>query len=131
MRLNLEIAGIVAFALALLSAIALGARSHSGALGAALAHGLVAGFGSVAWLVPVLVAVLGAIVFLEINVPRMIATLGFASFCYFAIIDAFHGKGIAESLDCLVKGDAMIAPIGGRLVVVPFKFRQHFTTDYP
>jgi S-DNA-T family DNA segregation ATPase FtsK/SpoIIIE len=119
MRLNLEIAGIVAFALALLSAIALGARSHSGALGAALAHGLVAGFGSVAWLVPVLVAVLGAIVFLEINVPRMIATLGFASFCYFAIIDAFFGKAGGAFGTVLADGlRVLVGPAGSTVVLV-------------
>jgi hypothetical protein len=30
-----------------------------------------------------------------------------------------------------MKGDAVIAPIGGRFVIVPFEFRHHFTTDYP
>jgi S-DNA-T family DNA segregation ATPase FtsK/SpoIIIE len=119
MRLNLEIAGIVAFAFALLSAIALGARTHSGAIGGAIAHALVAGFGSAAWLVPVLVAVLGAIVFLEINVPRMIATLGFASFCYFAIIDAFFGRAGGAFGTLLADGlRVLVGPAGSTVVLV-------------
>jgi hypothetical protein len=48
----------------------------------------------------------------------------------FTIIDTFDGKGIAESLDRLLKGDAMIAPIGGRFVLLPFEFRHHSTTGY-
>ena len=91
MRLNLEIAGIAAFGLAMLLGIALVAPARSGAIGAAMAHALVAAFGGAAWLCPILVAIFGGIVFLEINVPRMIGTLGFASLCYFAIADAFYG----------------------------------------
>jgi S-DNA-T family DNA segregation ATPase FtsK/SpoIIIE len=91
MRLNLEIAGIAAFGLAMLLGIALVAPARSGAIGAAMAHGLVAAFGEAAWLCPILVAIFGGIVFLEINVPRMIGTLGFASLCYFIIADAFYG----------------------------------------
>jgi S-DNA-T family DNA segregation ATPase FtsK/SpoIIIE len=91
MRLNLEIAGIAAFGLAMLLGIALVAPARSGAIGAAMAHALVAAFGGAAWLCPILVAIFGGIVFLEINVPRMIGTLGFASVCYFIIADAFYG----------------------------------------
>jgi S-DNA-T family DNA segregation ATPase FtsK/SpoIIIE len=91
MRLNLEIAGIAAFGLAMLLGIALVAPARSGAIGAAMAHALVAAFGGAAWLCPILVAIFGGIVFLEINVPRMIGTLGFASLCYFIIADAFYG----------------------------------------
>ena len=91
MRLNLEIAGIAAFGLAMLLGIALVAPARSGAIGLALAHGMTAAFGRAAWLCPVLVLIAGAIVFLEINVPQMIATLGFAALCYFFIADAFYG----------------------------------------
>ncbi len=91
MRINLEIAGIAAFGIALLLAIALIAPAGSGAIGAALAHGLHAWFGRAAWLVPFVAALLAGIIFLEINVPRQIATLGFASFAYFCIVDAFMG----------------------------------------
>ena len=91
MRINLEIAGIAAFGIALLLAIALIAPAGSGAVGAALAHALHGWFGRAAWLVPLVVAIFAGIVFLEINVPRQIATLGFASFCYFCIVDAFMG----------------------------------------
>ena len=92
LHLNLELAGIAAFVLAFISGIALWTPAHSGALGAALARGLGAGFGSAAWLVPILIALLGGIVFLEINVPRTIAREGFAAFCYFVLADAFYGR---------------------------------------
>jgi S-DNA-T family DNA segregation ATPase FtsK/SpoIIIE len=92
MRLNLEIAGIAAFGIALLLAIALFAPTGSGTIGASLAHALHVAFGKAAWLAPVVVAIVAGIVFLEINVPRQIATLGFASLCYFCIVDAFFGR---------------------------------------
>jgi DNA segregation ATPase FtsK/SpoIIIE-like protein len=121
MRLNLEIAGIVAFALALLSAIALGARDRSGAVGIAIAHALIWGFGSAAWLVPVVIGIFGGIVFLEINVPRMIATLGFASFCYFAIIDAFLGRSGGAFGTLLSNGlRALVGSAGSAVVLVVF-----------
>jgi len=91
MRLNLEIAGIAAFGIAVLLGIALAAPLHSGALGAATARAALALFGSAAYLVPILIAIFGAIVFLEINVPRMIATLGLASLSYFLIFEAAEG----------------------------------------
>jgi hypothetical protein len=90
-RLNLEIAGLAAFGLAVLLALALALPRSSGALGAAVAHDLTALFGAAAWLAPLVVAVLGAIVFLEINVPAMIATFGFAALAYFLIVDAAFG----------------------------------------
>ncbi len=92
LRLNLEITGIAALGLAMLLGIALVAPTRSGAFGAGLAHALGAGFGSAAWLVPFVVALFGGIIFLEINVPRLIATFGFAALCYFFIIDAFFGR---------------------------------------
>jgi len=91
-RLNFEIAGISAFGLALVLGIALARPDYSGSFGAATAHGLHALFGSGAWLSPLLVALLGAIVFLEIDVPRMMATLGSASCCYFLIFEAAFGQ---------------------------------------
>jgi S-DNA-T family DNA segregation ATPase FtsK/SpoIIIE len=92
LRLNLEITGIAALGLATLLGVALVAPTRSGAFGAGLAHGLAVAFGSAAWLVPLVVALFGGIVFLEINVPRMIATFGFAALCYFFIADAFFGR---------------------------------------
>ncbi len=50
-------------------------------------------FGGAAPLFPVLVALLGAIVFLEVNVPRMIAGLGTSALAYFLILDAMFGSG--------------------------------------
>ncbi len=93
MRLNLEIAGIAAFGLALYLALAVGAPDHSGALGEAIARELGAAFGGVAWLVPLIVALLGTIVFLEINVPRLVAKFGIASLAYFLAIDAWQSRG--------------------------------------
>ena len=121
MRLNLEIAGIAAFVVAALMGIALVAPSHSGALGAATAHGLLAAFGRAAWLSPVLVALIGGIVFLEIDVPRTIATLGFASFCYFAIVDAFFARDGGAFGRILHRGlEVLVGPAGATLVLAFF-----------
>ena len=120
-RLNLEIAGIAAFGIALLLGIALSAPSHSGALGAGVSHAFVAAFGGAAWLVPIVVAIVGGIVFLEINVPRMIGTLGFASVCYFFIADAFYAAR-GGALGRLLHGGlvALVGPVGARVVLVLF-----------
>src|SRR5579883_1402004 len=90
-RLNFEIAGIAAIGLAVLLGIALAVPHGAGAAGAATAHGLWALFGGAAPLFPVLIALFGAIVFLEINVPRMIATLGCTCVAYFLLLDASLG----------------------------------------
>jgi S-DNA-T family DNA segregation ATPase FtsK/SpoIIIE len=92
-KLNLEIVGIAALAVALLCGLALAVPDHSGQAGRALAHGLRTLFGGGAALFPVLVAIVGGIIFLEINVPRMIAGFGSAALCYFLLIDAAFGAG--------------------------------------
>jgi S-DNA-T family DNA segregation ATPase FtsK/SpoIIIE len=109
MRLNLEIAGIAAFGAALYLGLAIGAPDHSGALGERLARWLTLAFGAAAWLVPLVVALLGGIVFLEINVPRLIAKFGSASLLYFLVFDAFWdrsggavGYGVARLLRALL-----------------------------
>lgn len=69
-RFNLEIVGITAVTLAVLCGIALALPHRAGSVGgwtASELHGL---FGTAAPLFPVLVAVVGAIVFLEVNVPE-------------------------------------------------------------
>jgi S-DNA-T family DNA segregation ATPase FtsK/SpoIIIE len=91
-KLNLEIVGIAALAVALLCGIALAVPGHAGNAGRALAGGLRELFGGGAALFPVLVALLGGIIFLEINVPRMIATLGTSALSYFLMIDAAFGS---------------------------------------
>ena len=88
---NLELAGLGAFGVALLLALALTLPTRSGALGAATVHGLHAAFGAAAWLAPMAIALIGAIVFLEINVPRLIGTFGTAALLYFLIVDAAFG----------------------------------------
>ena len=120
LHLNLELAGIAAFVLAFISGIALWAPAHSGALGAALAHVLGAGFGSAAWLVPLLVALLGGIVFLEINVPQTIAREGFAAFCYFVLADAFYGRSGGAFGRLLHDGFGVLLGSTGTAVVLVF-----------
>ncbi len=121
MRLNLEIAGIAALGIAMLLAVALAAPTHSGAVGASAAHALVVAFGAVAWLVPIVVAIVAGIIFLEINVPRLIATLGFASLSYFLIIDAFAGRSGGAFGRLLQDGlRVLVGSAGASLVLVLF-----------
>src|ERR1700682_1923491 len=102
-RWNLEIAGIVALGFALLLGVALVVPpSRGGVIGGATAFALHALFGGAAWLFVALVALVAAIVFLEINVPRMIATLGGAACAYFLLVDtmyARHGGWVGRTLD--------------------------------
>ncbi len=92
-RLNLEIVGIAAVALAVLCGLALAFPHHSGSVGSWTAVELRRLFGAAAPLFPLLVALLGAIVFLEVNVPRMIAGLGSSAVAYFLIFTAMFGSG--------------------------------------
>jgi S-DNA-T family DNA segregation ATPase FtsK/SpoIIIE len=89
--LNLEIVGVLAVGCAVLLGIALSAPLHSGFIGAQAGHALVGAFGSAAWLFPVLVALIGAIIFLEIDVPRIIATVGTAATVLFLALTAALG----------------------------------------
>jgi S-DNA-T family DNA segregation ATPase FtsK/SpoIIIE len=92
-RLNLEIVGIVAIGLAVFLGISLAVPSLTGNVGKWTAQALGSVFGGGAPLFPVLVGLFGAIVFLEINVPRMIATLGLASLGYFLLVEGAFGAG--------------------------------------
>ncbi len=92
-RLNLEIVGIAAIAIAVLCGIALAVPHHAGSIGGWTAEGLRRLFGAAAPLFPVLVALFGAIVFLEVNVPRVIAGLGSSALAYFLIITTMFGAG--------------------------------------
>ncbi len=87
-KINLEIVGIAALALALWCGIALLLPHHTGSVGVVTAALLRRLFGGAAPLFPVMVAMLGAIVFLEVNVPRMIVGLGSTALAYFLIFDA-------------------------------------------
>src|SRR5579872_6213038 len=84
-KLNLEIVGIAAIGMAALFAIALAVPGHAGNAGHWMGNVLRHLFGGVAPLFPVLVALFGAIIFLEINVPRLIVGLGSASLAYFLL----------------------------------------------
>lgn len=92
-RLNLEIVGIAAIALAILFGIAVAFPHHAGSMGDWTAKELRRLFGDATPLFPVLIALIGGIIFLEISVPRMIAGLGTTALAYFLIFDAFLGAG--------------------------------------
>ncbi len=92
-RLNLEIVGIAAVTLAVFCGVALAFPHHAGAVGGWTAAELRRLFGGAAPLFPVLVALFGAIVFLEVNVPRIIAGLGSSALAYFLIVTAMFGSG--------------------------------------
>src|SRR5581483_7709556 len=92
-RLNLEIVGIAAVALAVLCGVALAAPHYAGSMGGWIAAQLRWLFGNAAPLFPVLIILFGAIVFLEVNVPRMIVQLGCSALAYFLIVDAMFGAG--------------------------------------
>lgn len=92
-RINLEIVGIAAITVAILCGIALVFPHQAGTIGRETAGELRALFGGAAPLFPVLLALVGGIIFLEINVPRMIATLGSSALAYFLLFDALLGAG--------------------------------------
>lgn len=118
-RLNFEIAGIAAIGLAVLLGIALALPAHRAgiALGAT-ATGLSALFGEAAPLFPVLVALFGGIIFLEINVPRMIASLGTAALGYFLLIDAAFGRHGGWMGAALWTGLQTLVGVAGARVVI-------------
>jgi S-DNA-T family DNA segregation ATPase FtsK/SpoIIIE len=90
-RLNLEIVGIAAFGIAILCGISLAVPHHAGNIGALIADGLHGLFGGAAWLFPVIVALFGGIIFLEVKVPVLIASHGTSALVYFLILDAMFG----------------------------------------
>ncbi|HTX03861.1 MAG TPA: DNA translocase FtsK [Candidatus Acidoferrales bacterium] len=92
LRLQGELVGIACLGLAVFFGIALALPSaRAGFIGSLTAWVLHALFGAAAIYLPVLVALIGAIVFLEINVPQMIAVLGGAALGYFLIVCAVYG----------------------------------------
>jgi S-DNA-T family DNA segregation ATPase FtsK/SpoIIIE len=92
-RLNLEIVGIAAIALAAISAISLALPHHTGSFGGWIADALRRLFGGAAPFFPVLLALFGGIAFLEVNVRRTIAGPGAGATAYFLIIVAAFGSG--------------------------------------
>jgi S-DNA-T family DNA segregation ATPase FtsK/SpoIIIE len=123
MRWNLEIAGILALGFALLLGVALVAPpGRMGVIGGAIAFALHALFGVAAGLFVVLIALVAAIVFLEINVPKMIATLGGAACAYFIALDiALAASGregglLGDALDRALR--ALLGDAGVWIVVL-------------
>ena len=121
-RLNFEIAGIAAIGLAVLLGIALASpAARAGIAGGATAAALSALFGGAAPLFPVLVALFGGIIFLEINVPRMIATLGAAALGYFLLIDAAFGRRGGWVGGALWTGlQSLVGVTGARVLIALF-----------
>ncbi len=118
-RWNFEIAGIAALGVSLLLALALVlSPARSGLIGTATAHGLRTLFGSAAGLVPLLIALVGAIIFLEINVPRMIATLGAAALGYFLLVDTAYGRAGGTVGGALDAGLRTLLGDAGTIVVL-------------
>jgi DNA segregation ATPase FtsK/SpoIIIE, S-DNA-T family len=122
-RLNLEIVGIAAIALAVLCGIALALPHHAGSIGTGSAEMLRRLFGGAAPLFPVLILLFGAIVFLEVNVPRMIVAFGTTALAYFLILDAALGAGgerrggmIGSAMWSALRG--LIGPAGAWIVIV-------------
>jgi DNA segregation ATPase FtsK/SpoIIIE-like protein len=118
-RLNYELAGIAALGFAVLLAIALVLPAgRTGAAGGATAFALRALFGSAAGMFPALVALIGAIVFLEINVPAMIARLGSAAVGFFIIIDTAFGPGGGAAGRALESDvTALVGDVGEKIVL--------------
>jgi DNA segregation ATPase FtsK/SpoIIIE-like protein len=119
-RWNYEIAGIIALGIALLLAVSLIiSPEHTGIVGQHTAAALHALFGYAAAGFPLLLALLATIVFLEINVPRMIASLGGAAVAYFLIVDAtFAGNGgwLGHALDAGLR--ALVGDVGAVIVLL-------------
>ena len=119
-RWNYEIAGIVALGAAVLLAVALIVPpAHTGLIGVEAALALHVLFGYAAGWFPLLIALLATIVFLEINVPRMIATLGGAACAYFLIVDAAlatNGGWLGRTLDAGLRG--LLGDVGAVIVLV-------------
>ena len=118
-RLNYEIAGMAAIGIAVLLAVALTlAPAHAGTAGAVTARVLHWTFGSAAGLFPVLIALFGAIVFLEINLPRIMGTFGIAALGYFILIDASLAKRGGFLGTQLWRGlTALLGLTGARIVI--------------
>lgn len=119
-RMNYEIAGLAAIGLAVLLAIALTlSPTHAGSLGWVTAKTLHWLFGSAAGLFPVLIAIFGAIVFLEINLPRIVAAFSIAAVGYFALIDAAFGRRGGVVGFAIWRGlVSLVGLAGARIVIV-------------
>src|SRR5665213_1713395 len=119
-RWNYEIAGIIALGIAILLAVSLIVPpAHTGLLGISTARALHWLFGYAAGWFPLLIALIATIVFLEINVPRMIATLGGAACAYFLIVDATFGSNggwLGRSLDAGLR--ALVGDVGTVIVLI-------------
>jgi S-DNA-T family DNA segregation ATPase FtsK/SpoIIIE len=118
-RLNFELAGIAALGFAVLLAIALVLpATRTGAVGSATALALRSLFGGAAGWFPCLVALIGAIVFLEIDVPKMIARLGSAAVGFFIIVDTALGPSGGSTGRALEGGlTALVGDVGERVVL--------------
>jgi DNA segregation ATPase FtsK/SpoIIIE, S-DNA-T family len=90
-RYNLEIAGIAAIGVAVVCGVSLAVPHLAGSFGGWIAVTLRHLFGGAAALFPVLLLLLGVIVFLEVNVRRIISGFGSTALAYFFILEAALG----------------------------------------
>jgi S-DNA-T family DNA segregation ATPase FtsK/SpoIIIE len=116
-RLNLEIVGIAAIGLAVLCGVSLAVPHLAGSFGGWTASTLRLLFGGGAALFPVLLAATGIIVFLEVNVPRLIASFGSAALAYFLMFVAALGaagtaRGGFVGAEIWWALHALIGPVG-------------------
>ncbi|MGH7683046.1 MAG: DNA translocase FtsK, partial [Vulcanimicrobiaceae bacterium] len=120
LRQNGELVGIAALGLAIFFGIALALpSSRAGLIGTLTVWTLHALFGKAAVYFPVLIGLVGAIVFLEINVPQMIAVLGGGALGYFLVVCAVYGPlgGVVGSgLWGLLRG--AFGDAGGSIAIV-------------
>jgi S-DNA-T family DNA segregation ATPase FtsK/SpoIIIE len=121
-RLNLEIVGITAIGIAVICGVSLAVPHLAGSFGGWTAATLRRLFGGGASLFPVLLAAMGAIVFLEVNVPRLITSFGSAALAYFLMIDAALGaagaaRGGFVGSDIWWALQSLIGPIGAWIVL--------------
>ena len=119
-RWNFEIAGIVALGIAILLAVSLFVSpAHTGIVGVYATRALHALFGYAAVWFPLLLAMIAGIVFLEINVPKMIAKYGGAAVAYFLVVDTTFGSNggwLGHTLDSGLR--ALVGDVGAVIVII-------------
>ncbi len=118
-EVNYEIAGVALLGVAIMLGVALIAPSHTGAVGRWTTVALHAAFGAATVFVPIVIALVAAIIFLEVQVPRTMVRLGGAALGYFAIVDAFFGRRggmLGSTLEGALRH--LVGDVGATIVLV-------------
>jgi S-DNA-T family DNA segregation ATPase FtsK/SpoIIIE len=120
LTLNFEILGVAIFVVAALLALSLATGAGAGAFGALADRTLHLWFGGAAWLAVVALAVIAAIIFLELHVPKLMAAFaGCAAGAFFAFAGLF-GMAAAGGVvgDAIARGlTALFGTIGADVVL--------------